>query len=272
MKNKILIITLIVIVLFAILGIITKYVDGGRVATNNEPKHCIKIVSKDGNKITYWGLGYKVIRYIAVSPKEPYKNNLGTKMGSWFMNYELSDYESINIELLMEGKTIEITKRKDIETIISLLKDSKYISELCNGINTHKIILDNEIYNIKENCKAIQKGNKQAEITDEDFEVLKKIIEDYNEADANIDVQKDDEQHVFVGTIIEAWDNSIIVEPDKGTNERKSSDKISMKINRPTNGTNDFYVVGNKIKIAYNGIIMESYPAQIVATRIELAN
>lgn len=39
-----------------------------------------------------------------------------------------------------------------------------------------------------------------------------------------------------------------------------------------SHGTNDFYVVGNKIKITYNGIIMESYPAQIVTTKIELAN
>ena len=45
-----------------------------------------------------------------------------------------------------------------------------------------------------------------------------------------------------------------------------------MKITRPTNGTNDFYVKGNKVRITYNGVIMEAYPAQIVATKIELAN
>ena len=44
----------------------------------------------------------------------------------------------------------------------------------------------------------------------------------------------------------------------------------SMGITRPTNGTDDFYVVGNKVKITYNGMIMESYPAQIFATKIEL--
>ena len=45
-----------------------------------------------------------------------------------------------------------------------------------------------------------------------------------------------------------------------------------MGITRPTNGINDFCVVGNKVKITYNGMIMESYPAQIIATKIELAN
>ena len=79
-----------------------------------------------------------------------------------------------------------------------------------------------------------------------------------------------EEQYEFVATIIGSYDNSILVEPQEGSDERKCSDKISMGITRPTNGTNDFYVVGNKIKITYNGMIMESYPAQIVATKIEL--
>ena len=39
--------------------------------------------------MTYWGLVYKVIRYVGVSPNEPYKNNVGVKIGSWFMRYEL---------------------------------------------------------------------------------------------------------------------------------------------------------------------------------------
>lgn len=94
-------------------------------------------------------------------------------------------------------------------------------------------------------------------------------------AGAIADIEKEykkieEEQYEFAATIIEVYDSAILVEPDEGTNERKSSDKISMGITRPTNGTNDFYVVGNKVKITYNGMIMESYPAQIFATKIEL--
>ena len=80
----------------------------------------------------------------------------------------------------------------------------------------------------------------------------------------------EEEQYEFIGTIIDVYNNSIIVEPEEGSNERKSSDKISMVIKRPTDSTNDFYVVGNKVKITYNGVIMESYPAQIIATKVEL--
>ncbi len=80
----------------------------------------------------------------------------------------------------------------------------------------------------------------------------------------------EEEKYEFVATIIGVYDSSILVEPEEGSNERKSSDKISMGITRPTNGSDDFYVVGNKVKITYNGMIMESYPAQIIATKIEL--
>lgn len=179
-KKNVLIICIIIAVILAVLSFIANYVDKGRVSTGHEPKFTIKIVSDGGNKVTYWGLGYKVVRYPSVSPNEPYKNNLGVKMGSWFMKYELSDYENVKIELLMDGKEIEVDKKRDVEFIVSLLRDSKYIHELCDGINTHKIIIDDEVYYLKESCKEIQKGKKQAKISDEDLNSLLKIINDYN--------------------------------------------------------------------------------------------
>jgi len=179
-KKKVLIICIIIAIILAVLSFIANYIDKGRVSTGHEPKLTIKIVSEDGNKVTYWGLGYKVVRYPSVSPDEPYKNNRGVKMGSWFMKYELSEYENIKVELLMDGKTIEVDKKRDVEFIVSLLRDSKYINELCDGINTHKIIIDDEVYYLKESCKEIQKGKKQAKISDEDLNSLLKIINDYD--------------------------------------------------------------------------------------------
>lgn len=178
-KKKVLIICISIFIILAILSFIANYVDKGRVSTGHEPKFTIKIVSEDGNKVTYWGLGYKVVRYPSVSPNEPYKNNRGVKMGSWFMKYELSEYENIKVELLMDGKEIEVDKKRDVEFIVSLLRDSKYFHEICDGINTHKIIIDDEVYYLKESCKEIQKGRKQAKISDEDLNSLLKIINDY---------------------------------------------------------------------------------------------
>jgi len=181
MKNKKIIVIGIICLILVVVGLVTSYIDGGRVRTGNEPKCCIKIVSNDGNKVTYWGLGYKVVRYPSVSLNEPFKNSLGVKMGSWFMNYELSSYESIDIELLTEGKTIAVSRTRDIEAIISLVSDSKYINEVCDGINTHKIKIGNEIYYLKESCSEIQKGKKQAKISKEDLDRLLKIMNYYIE-------------------------------------------------------------------------------------------
>ncbi len=137
--------------------------------------YCIKVISNEGSKVTYWGLGYKVIRYVGVSPNEPYENNIGTKMGSWFMKYELPKSNIIEIEY--EGKTVTVTDIEDIGIIENILLNSKYNGEICDGINTHKIILNNDVYYIKETCKEIQKGNKQAKITDKDLNTIKSIID-----------------------------------------------------------------------------------------------
>lgn len=82
MKKKIFIILGIVVVLLVSSALVTSYIDSARVRNSVEPKYTIKIVSEDGNKVTYWGLGYKVIRYPSVSPNEPYKNNRGVKYGN----------------------------------------------------------------------------------------------------------------------------------------------------------------------------------------------
>ena len=96
-------------------------------------------------------------------------------------------------------------------------------------------------------------------------------IQVYNEIKDNITIDKKDEiTKSFEATIIEAKEDYIIVRPNDGTTELKSSDKISMKITRPTSGINDFYVAGNKVIITYNGNINESYPAQIEAIKIKL--
>lgn len=95
-------------------------------------------------------------------------------------------------------------------------------------------------------------------------------IADMNNESSGVYQELEEEQFEFIATIIGVYDNTILVEPEEGTNERKSSDKISIGITKHTNGINDFYVVGNKVKITYNGVIMESYPAQIVVTKVEL--
>ncbi len=75
---------------------------------------------------------------------------------------------------------------------------------------------------------------------------------------------------IFDGKIIEAKDNTITVEVLKNSKSFKKSDKVTMNITRPTSEINDFYVVGNNVRITFNGRVKTSNPAQISATKIEL--
>lgn len=90
-KSKIKVILILVISIILIFGLYSHYIDSARVRNAVEPKFTIKIVSDGGNKVTYWGIGYKVIRYTNVSPNEPFKNSKGFKYGNWFMKYTLED-------------------------------------------------------------------------------------------------------------------------------------------------------------------------------------
>lgn len=89
MKKKLIAILATILIVF-IASIIAAYYDSARVRNGHEPKLVIKLISSDSKKVTYWGLGYKVIRFPSVSPNEPYENNLGVKFGNWFMDYKLS--------------------------------------------------------------------------------------------------------------------------------------------------------------------------------------
>lgn len=75
---------------------------------------------------------------------------------------------------------------------------------------------------------------------------------------------------VFEAKIIVAEKNYITVEVLKDSNSLKKDDNVTMKVTRPTDGTNDFYVVENKVRITFNGNEEDTNPALIDAIKIEL--
>ena len=176
MKKKGLIITICVLVVLIIASLITKYIDTANVSTGHEPECCIKIVSQDGGKVTYWGLGYKVVRYVGVSPNEPYESNIGVKMGSWFMKYEDPTNVILDVKSFGTNNTFQISKKADVDFVANLLKYSKYTDEPCDGIIDYAITYDDYTYNVLISCKEIRKGNKQAKISDKDMEELERIL------------------------------------------------------------------------------------------------
>lgn len=71
----------------------------------------------------------------------------------------------------------------------------------------------------------------------------------------------------FVATVLEETTKYMIVEPNEDEVERKSSDKIV--INYGYDHNDYLYGIGRKVRIYYNGYIMETYPAQINSDKIE---
>lgn len=65
----------------------------------------------------------------------------------------------------------------------------------------------------------------------------------------------------FEAVIIDVLDQSIIVQPNKEYSESKSSDKIVVNVKDFNSDTK--YSVGDTVAIEYDGVIMESYPAQL---------
>ena len=77
-------------------------------------------------------------------------------------------------------------------------------------------------------------------------------------------------KEIFEAKIITIENDFMTVEALKNSVSFKKGDKVKMKITHPTDGTNDFYVVGNKVKITFNGMVLTSNPPQITAIKIEL--
>lgn len=79
--------------------------------------------------------------------------------------------------------------------------------------------------------------------------------------------ENNNEDCSFYGVVKESDSNHILVQPNEGEKERKSSNLISVSLE---NNNDMIYPLESNVKITYNGIILETYPAQIKAIKIEL--
>lgn len=67
----------------------------------------------------------------------------------------------------------------------------------------------------------------------------------------------------FNATVLEVYENSVLVEPFEGSNEHKSADKITVNTNVVSTHPVPELKKGMQIRIVYNGTIEETYPANI---------
>lgn len=100
-------------------------------------------------------------------------------------------------------------------------------------------------------------------------EVGLEIVEETanNDVENDATLEQSTDEYSFFATVVESYASSIVVEPYEDEEIRKSSDRISIGLGEH----NDcLFMVGTNLKITFNGNIMETYPAQIEATKIEL--
>jgi len=103
--------------------------------------------------------------------------------------------------------------------------------------------------------------------TDGTIEELSADIQNQVEEYFNMNNEQSEEGHFFYGKVVESTASYIIVEPNENEEERKSAYKISVGLGENNDA---LYTVGTNVKITYDGTILESYPAQVKATKIEI--
>ena len=174
----------ILVFLIIIFGIVTSWKDNARVRNGMEPKYVLKTYNSDSSKITYWGLGYKVIRYTSISPNEPFKNSIGVKFGNWFMKYEspsryFGRYDEIRLSI-----------RKAVDWVVS----ARYPSCINEGIYNNDLNIEaGQHFN---SSFLIENGYiKQSELLDVDnksycdtFVDIKSLYEDPNDHQNNCSI------------------------------------------------------------------------------------
>ena len=78
-------------------------------------------------------------------------------------------------------------------------------------------------------------------------------------------------KYSFVGEILELHERSIFVLVNEKEEEAKSSDKVVVSLGDKIGYITNKFRVGDSIRIYYDGVMLESYPAQIInVNKIEI--
>ena len=67
----------------------------------------------------------------------------------------------------------------------------------------------------------------------------------------------------FRGVVLEVSNNYILVSVNQEENEIKSSDKISVSLDSKLKDSMTSFKVGDKVRVFYDGIILEIYPGRV---------
>ena len=183
----------------------------------------------------------------------------------------------ILIPILMNLKNINLSKNtkleketNNIDYLISLKDVNNLINDYLSKEDTN---LSNYAYNYvdEEKNKVIVGLLDNSEEKQNEF--LDKVFNDccgytyisYLKAHKTIEFKESIE--VFEAKIIEVKENAITISVIKKSESFRVGNRVTMKI---TDGVTTSYAVGNRVRITFTGLVLDSDPAQIEATKIEL--
>lgn len=166
------------------------------------------------------------------------------------------------VNYLRDGGSVEYKAILYTVTKYHKIKEAS-VGEYSTG--TRIEILGKEVYNTIETIANNQTDNEKN--TNDNNKLESETQEEVVICAYDKNFEETDETTSFYAKVISSNLNSIIVEPVEGSDELKSSDKISIGLGENNDA---LYEVGKIVKITYNGIILETYPAQIKPIKIEV--
>jgi len=197
-------------------------------------------------------------------------------IGFFYHFWDRNNYE-LNLPQLEKLKNISLQQNEN-KKIINDNEEMKDLLYVLNGINrtTKEESIQDEPVNINNEIKVdfnfMESGTSTIFIYEKNNKYY--IEQPYNgiyqiSGDEYNSIQKyfNQEKPSFLGKVIESHSSYIIVEPNESEHEEKSYDKFRIELG---DDNDTVYEVGSHVKITYTGVIKESYPAQIEATKIEL--
>ena len=219
----------------------------------------IPVRLKDGGSVEYKAILYKYTKIHRLSEK----SSTGYEDG----------WELEILEIKIGGKIDTHTKDIQVE-IEPTYKDIQ--NRINEYLTKNAVNLSNYAYSYTDdnNRKVIIGLIDNNEDNQNDF--FDKVFKDccgvdyINYIKENNMIEFKESKEVFEAKIIETKDSSMTVEVLKDCQSFKVKDKVVVKITRPTNGTNDFYVKGNNVRIIFSGMVETSNPPQIGAVKVEL--
>lgn len=288
MKKRL--IGVLIIILIIILVAVTFFVvDKIRAENGEKPIFCIKNPAGtilDGGTIEYFGLGYKVIAYNKLNGYNK------IHIGLWSMEYDDALGEEDNFkyelkEILERYNNIKIEDREKIEELIKQLKHKNYfqsfeINSTKISIKYDKVMFDDEI---QENSIALLLAIPELE--EIEYKTVANTVQIKRTDYQNLDKIKQGDEYgyeTFYGKVVDTlgiyeevnWVEpipgsiQITIEPTENAPIRNSADKIVVYLKEYDGNS---YEIGTRVKVAYTGIIRETYPAQVDAIKVtELEN